>query len=214
MVLGAAVTGFSALILDFDGTLFDLPVDWPAVRAELGLPAAGSITDRMQRSIDVGDAAAMAVVTGHELAAVPQGRFTGGARRLLADVPSRCPTAVLTRNSAACVRAALGGLADGVLIIGREDVRRLKPDPEGVHTALARLGAGPAACLLVGDTEHDVLAARAAGVRCAVVANPALAYRPEGADHYLDSLSTLRHYLPTIPGCSCHGPEHRSDCGR
>lgn len=175
------------LIFDFDGTLFDLPVDWPGVRAELCLPPDASITEWMQHSIDTHDTAGFDVVRRYELAAVPRGRFLNGAQRALAALAH--PAAVLTRNSADCVRAALGGLADGLLVVAREDVRRLKPDPEGVHAVLAHYGAAPDGCLLVGDTFHDVAAARAAGVRSAVVPNPALAYRPDGADVYLDALT-------------------------
>jgi HAD superfamily hydrolase (TIGR01509 family) len=188
VVLGTVVTrGVHPVIFDFDGTLFDLPVDWPGVRAELGLADGASITEWMQRSIDSGDTAGFEVVRRYELAAVPRGRFLNGAEHMLATL--RRPAAVLTRNSAACVRAALGGLADGMFVVGREDVRRLKPDPEGVHAVLAHFGADPDGCVLVGDTFHDVQAARAAGIRSVVVPNPALAYRPAGADLYVDSFA-------------------------
>lgn len=50
----------------------------------------------------------------------------------------------------------------------RED-RRHKPDPEPVRLALAALGGAPGQALMVGDSELDIGAGRAAGVAtCAV----------------------------------------------
>ena len=47
--------------------------------------------------------------------------------------------------------------------------RRHKPDPEPILTALSRLGVPPGAAIMVGDSELDIEAAKAAGVdTCAV----------------------------------------------
>ncbi len=56
------------------------------------------------------------------------------------------------------------------LVIGGDQVSNGKPHPEAVLRACRMLGAAPAQTLMVGDSENDVLAARAAG--CAVVAMP------------------------------------------
>jgi pyrophosphatase PpaX len=50
-------------------------------------------------------------------------------------------------------------------IVGADTCARCKPDPEPVHVALARLERAPQDALLVGDSAHDVAAARAAGVQ-------------------------------------------------
>jgi HAD superfamily hydrolase (TIGR01509 family) len=52
-------------------------------------------------------------------------------------------------------------------IITSDDVQKAKPDPEIVFVACKRLGVTPKTVLLVGDTESDVKAGRAAG--CMVV---------------------------------------------
>jgi len=174
------------LIFDFDGTLFHLPVDMAAVRRDLGMAAEAKLGPLLQRFVDDGDDASLAVVTRHELAAVPAGSFTAGARGCLAGPGNR---AIVSRNSRLAVLAALGELADDVLVIGREDVRRLKPDPDGVHRVLAHFAVDPAQTVLIGDTYHDVQAARAAGVYSVVVRNPALEYAPAGADRYLEDLT-------------------------
>jgi pyrophosphatase PpaX len=60
-------------------------------------------------------------------------------------------------------RAGLAGYLD--LILSAEDVTAIKPDPAPIRLALEHLDVPPAATLMVGDTDADVLAGKAAGVR-------------------------------------------------
>ena len=60
------------------------------------------------------------------------------------------------------VRPALG--AFDVLVFD-DDVQEPKPDPEGLRLALDRLGAGARSAVYVGDSQADMEAAAAAGVR-------------------------------------------------
>lgn len=56
------------------------------------------------------------------------------------------------------------------LIIGGQDVKKAKPDPEGLNVALSRLGMEKEQVLFCGDTVIDAQTARAAGVDfCAVL---------------------------------------------
>jgi len=52
----------------------------------------------------------------------------------------------------------LDGLFD--VVICNEDVRRRKPDPEGLLTALSRLACNADCCAYVGDVPEDILAGR------------------------------------------------------
>jgi len=52
-------------------------------------------------------------------------------------------------------------------IITSDDVKKAKPDPEIVYKACERLGVHPSTVLLIGDTDSDVKAGKAAG--CTVV---------------------------------------------
>lgn len=54
-------------------------------------------------------------------------------------------------------------------LVGPEDVARPKPDPEPVRLALAHLGGTAAHAVMVGDSPHDIEAARRAGVRAIAV---------------------------------------------
>jgi HAD superfamily hydrolase (TIGR01509 family) len=108
-----------------------------------------------------------------------------GILELLEHVP--VPVAIVTgasREAAEIVLGATGlrGLFD--VIVSDDDVRRPKPDPEGLRLACARLGVEPDRAAYVGDLPGDVAAARACGalaVGAAWSAHAAVA----GADHVL-----------------------------
>ena len=48
-------------------------------------------------------------------------------------------------------------------ILTFDDVKEMRPSPEIVNLAIARLGMAANKCVCVGDTVNDILAARAAG---------------------------------------------------
>jgi pyrophosphatase PpaX len=52
-------------------------------------------------------------------------------------------------------------------VVGADSCAHAKPHPEPVLLALARLGREPSEAILVGDSPHDVAAAKAAGARAA-----------------------------------------------
>jgi phosphoglycolate phosphatase len=75
-----------------------------------------------------------------------------------------------------------------------------KPDPDHVRDALARIGADPARTAMVGDSEHDVHAARAAGLATIAVTygyarEP---YETMGATRLIDRFSELPDALAAI----------------
>ena len=75
--------------------------------------------------------------------------------------------AVVTSKSEPLAKRGLAHVGlEGVfdVIVGLESCTRHKPDPEPVRTALDRLGIEPDAAAFVGDSPHDMVAGRAAGV--------------------------------------------------
>jgi pyrophosphatase PpaX len=87
------------------------------------------------------------------------------------------------------------------LVLGLEDVSRPKPDPEVVDKALRRFGAAAGEALLIGDSDKDLQAARAAGVEAAL-------YLPERNrsfydDRLVDSWNpgrVIRDFRELLPG--------------
>ena len=90
------------------------------------------------------------------------------------------------------------------VLVGGDTLATRKPEPEMVHTAITRLGGTPHNTVLLGDSEADTGAARAAGVKCVCVS---FGYRripleELGADaiidDYADLPDTLDHLLPGV----------------
>jgi phosphoglycolate phosphatase len=187
---GRDLTG---VVFDFDGTLLHLDVDWEPVRHALGLDGTGETLGAAIQRLKLAGDPRVEVVTRAELAGLDSQRIGPEVLATLAALAAWYPLAICSRNSRLVVERALSGtpLEAKLPIVGREDCTMLKPDPEGLLRALDRLAVSPAQALLVGDTYHDVSAARAAGMRCAIVRNDRLAYRPDGADRYLPRLADL-----------------------
>ncbi|MBN1860677.1 MAG: HAD family hydrolase [Candidatus Thermoplasmatota archaeon] len=78
--------------------------------------------------------------------------------------------AIITNTPADCARQILNKFHIRQYfqeIVTSDDVKKAKPDPEIVFTACKRMGVDAQTVLLVGDTESDVKAGRAAG--CTVI---------------------------------------------
>jgi pyrophosphatase PpaX len=74
-------------------------------------------------------------------------------------------------------------------VVGADSCANAKPHPEPVLLAAARLGVAASEALLVGDSPHDIAAAKAAGARAAAAlwgACTRSALAAAGADYFLD----------------------------
>ena len=94
------------------------------------------------------------------------------------------------------------GLATSMdTVVGADSSTRHKPDPEPVRIALHRLECPPENALYVGDSVHDLMAGRAAGVRTAAALWGAFK-RPElepgEPDFWLQSISELPGIIQTL----------------
>ena len=177
------------VVFDFEGTLVDF--QWRLGAAETELRRAFA----EQGYVVEGNYAEM-WNTAADLAA-PQGRLEA-LRRALSPVYDRWDADALTRWSprlgasellqrladrqieSAMVsnvgRAALNaalvrfGLQPRLRpVLSRDDVIHLKPNPEGVSAVLAAMKAPSEEALFVGDSLADVSAARAVGMRVAII---------------------------------------------
>jgi phosphoglycolate phosphatase len=83
------------------------------------------------------------------------------------------------------------------VIVGGDSLTVRKPDPGHLRTVIERLGAAPSRAVMIGDSENDLLAARAAGLPCVLVS---FGYTPVpaaelGADRVIDHMSELPQAL-------------------
>lgn len=106
-----------------------------------------------------------------------------------------CALACVTNKPAAFAEPLLTACAIAdyfSMLVGGDTLAEKKPHPRPLLYAAARLGAGPDRSLLVGDSETDVKAARAAGMAVVCVSygyNHGRDIRAAGPDAVVDSLS-------------------------
>jgi pyrophosphatase PpaX len=97
---------------------------------------------------------------------------------------------------------ALVGLASLMdTVVGADSSTRHKPDPEPVRIALDRLACPPENAMYVGDSVHDLMAGRAAGVRTAAALWGAFKRQDmesAGPDFWLGSISELPAIVQTL----------------
>lgn len=206
------------VVFDFEGTLVDFQWQLAPAEAELarafaahGVAVQGNYAQMWNAAVD-GAATAAAV---HALRtalgpvydrwdadALARWAPRAGAAALLQALAARGVAAAMVSNigrsalAAALDRCGLGrGLAP---VLSRDDVVHMKPHPEGVRAVLAMRGTDPAQALFVGDSLADVAAARAAGVRVAIVRGgecAAAAFDAMPPDHFVDELAEVEQLV-------------------
>ena len=216
----AARPAYNGYLFDLDGTLVDTAPDLMRalnhVLAKAGLETVDE--DLTRHWVGHGVRAMLAAAFEHHGTKVRQRRLDALFDACLAyygdhvaDHSRPYPTVVETltrlaeRVPLAVVTNKPEGLTDSLLaaldltrffgsVVGRGTTGKHKPDAEPALHACRELGVAPRAALFVGDSETDVLCARAAGCRVAIVRygyshgrDPATL----GADQVIESLADL-----------------------
>ncbi len=208
---------FDAVLFDFDGTLAP-NLDLPDMRRQVveitrraGVPDhvfegcyIVEIIDAAQAYLMREDtrAAHVYATTAHqrildiEMAAAGATRVFDFTRRVLqAAGAAGCRTAVVTRNCAPAVELTFPDWRQYVhALFARDQVQRLKPDPDHFHTALAALDAAPGRSAIVSDGAMDMRTGRDVGLLCIGVltgSTDAVALQAAGAHLILDDIGGL-----------------------
>ncbi len=154
-----------ALLFDMDGTLTRPALDFPRIKAEMGIgsrPILEALAELSGKRRDK----ALAVLHRFEEIAASESELNEGCKELLAVVKARSlQTALITRNSRRSVETVLRrhGLTFGALVT-REDGRH-KPHPDPLRLACAQLHVAASDAWMIGDGQYDVEAGVAAGIR-------------------------------------------------
>jgi HAD superfamily hydrolase (TIGR01509 family) len=154
-----------AVLFDMDGTLTAPMLDFPRIKAEMGI-GDRPILEALAEMDGACRAAAEAVLFRHEEEAAVRSTLNPGCRELLDWLAGRgIRSALVTRNSRQSVQTVIERHGLHVdYTVSRADAPH-KPNPAGLHRACARLGVAPGDAWMVGDGQYDVEAGRAAGVR-------------------------------------------------
>jgi pyrophosphatase PpaX len=87
-------------------------------------------------------------------------------------------------------------------VLSRDEVRRMKPHPDGIEKALEDLKVGAKEAMFVGDSVIDMLAATKAGVHAVGVVSGLRGeneLRVAGAKHIIHSISDLPQFIKDFP---------------
>lgn len=183
-----------SVVFDFDGTLAELHLDFAEMKRRLeelaseyldgaqeplGQPAL-ELLESIGSTIQAKDRAlaqqfrdrAHSLIMDMELEAAARGALFPFTRRILRGLTRRgIKIAVITRN---CQEAVTRVFPDIHLhcaaFLSREDVARVKPDPQHLLQALADLAMPTATALMVGDHPLDIQTGKRAGTLTAGVA--------------------------------------------
>jgi HAD superfamily hydrolase (TIGR01509 family) len=157
-----------ALLFDMDGTLTEPALDFPAIKAAMGIPLARPILEALAEMSSADRDAATTILHEYEDRAATESKLNRGCDRLIEwIVEKKFSTALITRNSRKSVARVLErhGLAFDALITRECANGKYKPDPTPLLMACERLGVAPADAWMIGDSFHDVDAGVTAGIR-------------------------------------------------
>ena len=212
--------GIRAVLFDLDGTLLDTRDAWIAAFdasvAAIGRTASsGSVAAQWigtpieviyERAGFTRDeiARAVPVFLEVEAASVPAGmRAYPGVREMLESLNRWKLAAVTNKSHDTSVKAlrATGLLPSFSLVLGGDSVPRKKPAPDPVLKAARTFGVSPSECAVVGDTENDILAAKAAGARSIGVTwgyGTRATLEVAGVDHLIETPEALPPLLRAL----------------
>ena len=83
-------------------------------------------------------------------------------------------------------------------ILSGEDFERSKPEPDVYLAAARRLGADPAHCIAVEDSDRGIEAALRAGMRVAVKREERFGFAQEGGSWYIDQIDELLNIVDSL----------------
>lgn len=125
-------------------------------------------------------------------------RLYPGVRECLDGLRARgLPLALVTNKPEAFIAPLLGGLGladDFALCLGGDSLAEKKPHPAPLLHVASHFAISPAACLMVGDSRHDIAAGKAAGFRTLAVPygyNHGEPVRDSGPGGVVESLAEL-----------------------
>lgn len=182
-----------AIVFDLDGTLFHLEINWQKLKAGIFERTGKEVVSISKLMEDPENSETAQLIAQAEIKGAENGTPLLGVSDSLETLSENYKLAIVSRNSREAILKALEIIQPSrqVIVIGREDVSKQKPHPEGLSLALQQLEVDPKCALMVGDTSHDVEVAKHLGVYSVMVENPRLDYPPKGANVYVKNISEL-----------------------
>lgn len=214
-----------AVILDFDGTVAVLNIDFAPIKEEIlkliegyGVARESLGEKYLLETIDEGYAAllkrqrhaaeqfrekAHQMLVERELEAACTSRLLPGVESTLRNLKAAgLKVGIVTRNCDRAVRRIvphIEALCD--IFLSRDSVKKVKPDPYHLAAILNKLGVCSRDAIMVGDHPMDILAGKRAGMRTVGVLTGRTTedeLGEMGADYVLKSASHLMGLVKTL----------------
>ena len=188
---------FKGIIFDFDGTLANLTINFDKIKRKIlllkdifvedcgvdiqvpDLPLLECIEKLTEdfKKLD-GDLAkefntrCRLILVDMEMRAARRGKLFDYTYEILDKCKKNgAKVAVVTRNCTPAVKMVFPDIEDIIdVFLPREDVLRVKPDPNHIETALKKLGTKKHESIMIGDHPIDIMCAKRAGVFSGAVA--------------------------------------------
>lgn len=176
-----------AVVFDFDGTLAPLNIDFDLLKAEVKKIALLYVEESYLSKLDhlytlemvyeiqahLGEKGrefkevAFSKLDEIEVAFASQKELFPGARSVLRSLKEMgIKTAIITRNCRQAIKTVFPDYGEYVeVIVSREDVPRVKPNPEHPKRALIALDVEPSLSVICGDHPTDIIAGKTLGAR-------------------------------------------------
>jgi HAD superfamily hydrolase (TIGR01549 family) len=154
-----------AILFDMDGTLTVPMLDFPRIKADMGI-GERPILEALAEMTHARRKIAEAILHRHEEHAAANSTLNPGCEELLEWLANReIKTALITRNSRASTQTVIERHALKIdILITREDAPH-KPDPAPLLLACDKLAVQRNQVWMVGDGQYDIEAGIAAGIR-------------------------------------------------
>ena len=159
------------IILDWDGVIAETSLDFGPIRCRFFGGRRAPLLEEAAKMAEPQKSEFMKAIEDEEMRGAALSTEVEGARRLTEYLDAHAiPWCVLSRNCLASIELAarLIGFQLPSNTFARE-APHVKPDPRAMSDAANALGVPEESCLVVGDFLYELLGARRAGMRCALV---------------------------------------------
>ena len=155
----------AALLFDMDGTLTQPMLNFPAIKAEMGIgdrPILEAMAEMDASQLQQAEE----ILHRHEELAADESTLNVGCEELLHWIgEKRIPIALITRNSKRSVDVVLARHQLKMDLLITRDDGVFKPDPKPLLIACDALNIQPSDAWMIGDGQYDVEAGLAAGCK-------------------------------------------------
>jgi HAD superfamily hydrolase (TIGR01509 family) len=186
------------IILDMDGTVTEPIIDFPAMRAEIGVPPDSTIIDYIEGLPKAQAEEKYEILLSIERDAAEASTLNGGVEVLLDElITRRVKTALVTNNHRWAMEYVVEkhGLRFDTMLSRDDGV--LKPSPDLVERAMSALDLTTDQVVGLGDGRYDLESCAAAGVRFIYLTN---------GDRRLDHQPAVERLTEVIPLLEAMGP--------